>query len=96
MDNQDKKTILKMMTYGTYIVSSIYKEQYCASVITWATQASFDPPLISVCIKKDSITYDIISKSKQFILHILSFDQKDYAADFFKTTEHIDGKLNGL
>ena len=56
--------------------------------------ASFEPPMISVCIKKESHTYDVIKSRGEFILHILSHEQKDFAATFFKQAELSGNTLN--
>ena len=84
MDEQKKKHTLQMFTYGLYILTSKAEDKYCGSTVTWVSQASFKPPMISVCIKRNSHTYKVVSLSGQFILHILGESQKQIAASFFK------------
>ena len=95
MDEKSRKTALRMMTYGTYVLTATSNKEICAATVTWVSQASFEPPLISVCIKRESRTFDVVKKSNGFILHLLSHEQKDFAGLFFKSTKYEDGMING-
>ena len=95
MNEIDKKKCLRMFSYGIYVLSSIEGDRLCASTVTWVSQASFSPPLISVCIKKNTRSYDIVKESRSFILHILGEGQKDLAAAFFKPSSVENSKING-
>ncbi len=95
MDEKSRKTALRMLTYGTYVLTSATEVDICAATVTWVSQASFEPPIVSVCIKRESHTYDVVKQSNRFILHLLSYEQKDFAASFFKSTKKIENLLNG-
>ncbi|MBC8311569.1 MAG: flavin reductase family protein [Candidatus Marinimicrobia bacterium] len=95
MNEKYKKQSLRMFSYGVYVLSSINKGEYCASTVTWVSQASFEPPMISVCIKRGSASYEIVKKRGEFILHLLGESQKDLASSFFKSTVLEEEKLNG-
>jgi flavin reductase (DIM6/NTAB) family NADH-FMN oxidoreductase RutF len=84
-----------MFSYGVYILSSLNEGEYCVSTVTWVSQASFEPPMISVCIKRDSASYEIVKKRGEFILHLLGDTQKELASTFFKPTIFENEKLNG-
>ena len=94
MDKQDRKTALRMFSYGVYILTSKFEDDYCAATVTWVSQASFEPPLISVCIKGDSASYSIVKARGEFLLHLLGEGQKDLAASFFKQTTLKNGLIN--
>ena len=85
---------LRMFSYGVYILSSLNEGEYCVSTVTWVSQASFQPPMISVCIKRDSASYEIVKKRGEFILHLLGETQKELASTFFKPTIFENEKLN--
>lgn len=95
MNELDKKKCLRMFSYGMYVLSSKDKERLCASTVTWVSQASFSPPLISVCIKKNTLSYEVVKDSGTFILHILGEAQKKIASAFFKSTSVENFKING-
>ena len=86
MDEKFRKKALRMFSYGVYILISKFEDNYCAATVTWVSQASFEPPLISVCIKGDSGSYAVVKERGEFLLHILGENQKDLAASFFKQT----------
>ena len=95
MNEKYKQQSLRMLSYGVYILSSVNEGEYCVSTITWASQASFEPPMISVCIKRNSASYEIVKKRGEFILHLLGDNQKELASTFFKPTVFENEKLNG-
>tara|TARA_B100000029_G_scaffold334439_1_gene326544 strand:+ start:306 stop:782 length:477 start_codon:yes stop_codon:yes gene_type:complete len=95
MNEKAKSLSLKLFSYGCYVLTSTYKEEICASTITWVSQCSFDPPMILACIKRNSMTYEVVKKSKKFNLHILSNKQKHFASCFFKSSKVEDHKING-
>ena len=95
MKEKYRQQSLRMFSYGVYILSSVNEGEYCVSTITWASQASFEPPMISVCIKRNSASYEIVKKRGEFILHLLGDNQKELASTFFKPTIFENEKLNG-
>jgi len=95
MNEKYRQQSLRMFSYGVYILSSINEGEYCVSTITWASQASFEPPMISVCIKRNSASCEIVKKRGEFILHLLGDNQKQLASTFFKPTIFENEKLNG-
>jgi len=95
MNEKYRQQSLRMFSYGVYILSSVNEGEYCVSTITWVSQASFEPPMISVCIKRKSASYEIVKKRGEFILHLLGDNQKELASTFFKPTIFENEKLNG-
>ena len=95
MNEKYRQQSLRMLSYGVYILSSVNEGEYCVSTITWVSQASFEPPMISVCIKRNSASYEIVKKRREFILHLLGDNQKELASTFFKPTIFENEKLNG-
>ena len=99
MDEQTaaaKKTILRTIPYGLYILGVHHAGEDSAAAINWVTQTSFEPPLIVMGVKKDSGAYALLKKSGKFALSFLEAGQKDLAFAFFKPTT-IDGNhINGF
>ena len=90
MDEKSRKKALRMLSYGVYILTSKTEKEYCGATVTWVSQVSFEPPMIAVCIKRESGTYLVVKERREFLLHLLGEEQKDLAASFFKPT-----KING-
>jgi len=95
MDPQIKKQALRLLTYGLYVVTAADGNSVAAGSVNWLSQASFEPPLVMVAIKKDSGLHALIEKSGAFAVNVLEAGQKEIALAFFRSTQVEDGKLNG-
>lgn len=95
MDNDAKKLALRSITYGLFIVTSRDGDEAGAGGVNWISQASFNPPLVMVGIKADSGSAAIIAKTGCFAVNTLADDQLDIGKAFFRSTEMVDGKING-
>src|ERR1700739_4843577 len=55
MDPNAKKTALRMIPYGMYVLTAAHADgRVAAATVNWVTQASFEPPLVVVGVKADS------------------------------------------
>lgn len=96
MDADAKKTALRMIPYGLYVLTSEAKDgRVAAATVNWATQASFAPPLVAVGVKADSGAHDIIKESGSFALNVLGKDQQGLAFTFFKSLEREGDTIGG-
>jgi flavin reductase (DIM6/NTAB) family NADH-FMN oxidoreductase RutF len=95
MDPQIKKQALRLLTYGLYVVTAADGTSVAAGSVNWLSQASFEPPLVMVAIKKDSGLHAIVAGSDALAVNVLAARQKEMASAFFRSTQVKDGKLNG-
>ena len=80
MDQAQKKTALRMIPYGLYVLTGESGDgTIVAATVNWVTQTSFEPPLVVVGVKADSATNAIIKSAGAFALNILGKDQKGTA-----------------
>jgi len=90
MDANHKKQALRMIPYGLYVLAAKSGDgegQLATSTVNWVTQASFDPPLVAVGVKKDSISHAVVKEAGAFALNVLGKGQQDMAFAFFKHAE---------
>ena len=59
------------------LVSSLYKDKESIITLAWGGTASSSPPHITVAIRKNRFSYDLIAKSKEFIVNIPTYDLLD-------------------
>ena len=64
MDANAKKTALRMIPYGLYVLTAESPAGISAATVNWVTQASFAPPLVAVGVKVDSHAHALIKESK--------------------------------
>ena len=96
MDAQTKKTALRMIPYGLYVLTAKGANgDLTASTVNWVTQTAFDPPLVVVGVKTDSSVHDIVKDAGSFALNFLSKEQSSTAYAFFKPAVVEDGTLSG-
>jgi flavin reductase (DIM6/NTAB) family NADH-FMN oxidoreductase RutF len=97
MDALVKKTVLRMIPYGLYVLTVTGTEGVVsAATVNWVTQASFNPPLIALGIKADSQAHALVKERQQFVLNVLGQGQAAVAFTFFKPvvleTDAISGQ----
>ena len=96
MDANAKQTALRMIPHAIYILTSEDKDgKIGAAGISWVTQASFEPPLIMLGVKADSLSHQIIKETGVFALNFLGKGQQDVAFAFFKATERKNNTIGG-
>ena len=96
MDANVKKTVLRMIPYGLYILTAESNDGVVvASTVNWVTQASFEPPLVVVGVKADSHTHSVIKATERFALNVLGKSQQNLAFTFFKPLEREGQTIGG-
>ena len=97
MDPNVKKTALRMIPYGLFVLTAAKKDgsEVAAATVNWVTQVSFEPPLVVVGVKTDSHAHPLIKSTKAFALNVLGKGQQPLAYTFFKPAELKDGKISG-
>lgn len=96
MDDAAKKTALRMIPYGIYVLTARDTDGFPhAATINWVTQTSFSPPLVTLGIKADSRVYAALKTTGKAVLNVLGKGQQGAAFAFFKPAEVQDGKLSG-
>lgn len=101
---EEVSSALKKITYGFYIVtarkdseemSTRDKDFIAAGTVSWVSQASFDPALVTVAVKKQSDLHETIEKTRTFAVNIVGKDNQDMPASFSGDTKVEENSLNG-
>jgi len=95
MDQDAKKTALRMIPYGLYVLTAESPKGAAAATVNWVTQASFAPPLVAVGVKADSHAHAIIKESNAFALNVLGKGQQAMAFTFFKPAQREGSTISG-
>ena len=96
MDANTKKTTLRMIPYGLYVLTAAHADgRVAAATVNWVTQASFEPPLVVVGVKADSGAHALIKETKAFALNVLGKGQGPLAFTFFKPAERQGDTISG-
>ncbi|HYB42782.1 MAG TPA: flavin reductase family protein [Candidatus Methylomirabilis sp.] len=95
MDQDAKKTALRMIPYGLFVLTAESKSGVSAATVNWVTQVSFVPPLVAVGVKVDSHAHTLIKESGTFALNVLGKGQQGLAFTFFKPATREGSKISG-
>ena len=97
MDEAAKKTALRMIPYGMYVLTTKSQdgEDVGAATVNWLTQTSFSPPLVAVGVKADSGTHQHIKDTGVFAVNVIGSEQKDMAFTFFKPNQRDGNSIGG-
>ena len=96
MDPAAKKTALRMIPYGLYVLTAQTRDgRVAAATVNWVTQTAFEPPLVVVGVKADSGAHQVIKESGEFALNVLGKGQQDQAFAFFKPVEREGDTIGG-
>jgi len=96
MDQNDKKSVLRMVPYGLYVLTGQTTDgRVAAATVNWVTQVSFEPPLVVVGVKVGSGPHEVIKAAGAFALNVLGKDQQAAAFAFFKPVEPEGQTLGG-
>jgi flavin reductase (DIM6/NTAB) family NADH-FMN oxidoreductase RutF len=96
LDEKAKKTMLRKIPHGLYICGVKDGESLNGFTVSWVMQASFEPPLVINCVKKDSGSHEMLKKSGVFSISFLEEGQKDLAAKFFKPKSRVGNKFEDV
>jgi flavin reductase (DIM6/NTAB) family NADH-FMN oxidoreductase RutF len=95
MDPNARKTALRMIPYGLYVLTAAQDDRVAAATVNWVTQASFEPPLVAVGVKTDSHAHPLIKATKAFALNVLGKGQQAMAFTFFKPADKQGPTISG-
>jgi flavin reductase (DIM6/NTAB) family NADH-FMN oxidoreductase RutF len=96
MNEDAKKTALRMIPYGIYVLTAEGSDgSVAAATVNWVTQASFVPPLVAIGVKTDSGAHALIKDTQVFALNVLGKGQQGLAFNFFKSHERDGDTIGG-
>lgn len=95
MDADAKKTALRMIPYGLYVLTAKGADGTMgAATVNWVPQASFAPPLVAVGVKADSGVHALIESGGGFVLNVIGKGGNGLAFNYFKPAA-VDGTTIG-
>jgi flavin reductase (DIM6/NTAB) family NADH-FMN oxidoreductase RutF len=93
MNEQAKSDLLNKLTYGLYVVTAASGDERGGMLITWVTQASFDPPMIAVAVQTGAHTTAVMRQSGAFALNFMADEQRKEAGRFGQEYAKVGDKL---
>ena len=94
-ENDTTREVLRMFNYGLFVAAAISEAGPHAATISWVSQASFEPRLISVAMRKGTAICDAVLAGRRFSLHVAGTEQSDFAKAFFKVNQASEDAIAG-
>lgn len=95
MDPAIRKRVLRLMTYGLYVVTAGAGDEIAAGTITWLSQASFTPTLVMAGIRRDGHVHAVVERGGGFAVNFVAAGQAEIASSFFRPAEVDGDRING-
>jgi len=73
---------LRMFCSGVTIVSAAHDGRLFGMTATSFASVSLEPPLVLVCLEKESHTLEAVAAARSFAVNVLAFDQEEVARAF--------------
>jgi flavin reductase (DIM6/NTAB) family NADH-FMN oxidoreductase RutF len=93
MDPQAKKSALRMVSYGLYVVTATTTDDRSAFLCNWLTQCSFEPPLIVVAVENEAHSLKVMRAAGVFAVNVLESGQRELAGWFGRHSDKVGDKL---
>jgi len=94
LDQKIKKYTLRLLHHNVGIVSAGMGSEAVGATVTWFTQTSFEPPIVTLAIKADSRLYAVVKEQLALVVSLVAKGDKDTAGAFFKPGQW-EGELFG-
>ncbi|MBL7685730.1 MAG: flavin reductase family protein [Deltaproteobacteria bacterium] len=81
---------------GVAILTTQHQQESGAMLCSWFQQISFEPPMISIAVKKGRWVTELVQASRNLVLNILHTGQKNMLAHFGKGFERGQNPYEGI
>lgn len=71
MGSRIEPAVLKDLSYGLYVMTSLYNDQMNGQIVNSVNQVTSEPVRIAVTVNKKNLTHDFVQESKLFGISIL-------------------------
>jgi flavin reductase (DIM6/NTAB) family NADH-FMN oxidoreductase RutF len=94
LDAEARQTVLRLFTYGLYVVGVNDGEDANVFTANWLTQVSFDPPLLALSVENDCRSRGIIDRGGCFAVSVLESGQRSIASELGRSSKSEPDKLS--
>ena len=96
LDPEQLRHAMRAWTTGVAVVTAQHAGHRYGMTVNSFTSISLDPPLISVALKRLTHTCELVEKSNEFSITILSSGQKDLSIRFAGKQPNVPDRFAGV
>lgn len=87
---------LGRVTSGIYILTAGAGDRSTGMLASWVQQAGFEPPAVTVAVKRDRYIGDWLTDREPFVLNVVGEGQKEFLKHFGKGFEPGEAAFDGI
>jgi flavin reductase (DIM6/NTAB) family NADH-FMN oxidoreductase RutF len=96
LDAEQLRHAMRAWTTGVTVVTAAHAGQQYGMTVNSFTSLSLEPPLVSVALKRLTHTHELVEKSGEFSVTILSAAQKELSDRFAGKHPQIQDRFEGV
>jgi flavin reductase (DIM6/NTAB) family NADH-FMN oxidoreductase RutF len=95
-DNESLASALGRIPSGLFILTARHGDQEIGMLVSWVQQCSFEPPQVTIAVKKGRDVLDWLSDGSPFVLNVLPEGAKALIGHFGKGFESGQPAFEGV
>lgn len=95
LDAPLRKRVLRSIANGLFVLTTRAGDNFGAATVSWLSQASFEPPLLMLALRRETSVWQGLSEGEHAVVHVVEKGQEDIAKRFFTGCVAKDGRING-
>lgn len=96
LDSEQLRRTMRAWTTGVTVITAKHNDQQYGMTVNSFTSISLEPPLVSLTLKRLTHTHDLVEKSGEFSVTILSSEQKELSDRFAGKFPEIKDRFEGV
>lgn len=96
LDSEQLRRAMRAWTTGVTVVTAKHNDQQYGMTVNSFTSISLEPPLVSVALRQLTHTHELVEKSGEFAVTILSADQRELSDRFAGKLQEIKDRFAGV
>lgn len=96
LDPEQLRRAMRAWTTGVTVVTAAHAGHRYGMTVNSFTSISLEPPLISVALRKLTHTHELVEKSGEFSITVLSAGQRDLSDRFAGRIPNITDRFEGV
>jgi flavin reductase (DIM6/NTAB) family NADH-FMN oxidoreductase RutF len=87
--DRQRRRVLWALPTGLYLIGSRHEDAVNLMTANLVVQVCLDPKLVAVAIEAESVTADLVTRSKAFTVSLLAREDKDVVRRFVKPVHEV-------
>lgn len=96
LDPEELRRAMRNWTTGVTVVTAAHQGQQHGMTVSSFTSVALEPPLVLISLQTASRTHELVTRSKQFGVSILSADQQELSDRFAGRIADNEDRMAGL